>query len=287
MLHCLQEGYSGVLWVDTDVIITRDFHQRFLNLDNKTLVVGSEPYWGPQQGGNHRAVTWGLKPGRSLPATANTGIICATSHHVDLLKAWQLLLNPPAYTEVQGQPASDQPLAMVSDQEVLTALLGSEKFSYIPIEMLKRGSDIARCCRAASYTPTERVKSLFEDAPLFIHAMGGKPWRRSYYLAEALESGKPILERLRASYEHLYLELSPYVVAARQYQERIDEEATWMEIRSIPAQILRTLSLKHPALQGLPLALAEAGVRRFRHLIKGDHLRFKSRSHLESSPFDS
>jgi hypothetical protein len=288
MMRCLEEGYSDVLWLDADIIVNRDIRQRFLSLDDKTLVVAPEYYWGPQQGGNHRAITWGLKPGRSLSATANTGIVRATSHHIDLLKAWKFLLSHPAYATAQSQPSSERPLAMISDQEVLTALLGSEQFSHISIDILQRGSEIAQCCGASGYTPAERLSSLFQDSPpLFIHAIGGKPWRRTNYLEGALQPGRPLRERLRASYEYLHLELSPYVAVSRQYQEMIGEETKWMAIHSVPARILSSLFLSHPALQGLPLALVEAGARRFRHIMNGDRQRFKSNFHLESSPFDS
>lgn len=285
LLRCLEEGHTDVVWIDADIIVNQDFRSRFSTFDEKTLVVAPEYYWGPQQGGNHRATTWGLKPGRSLSATANTGIVRVTPHHIELLQAWKYLLNHPAYITAQRQPAGDRPLAMIGDQEVLTALLGSEEFSAVPLEILQRGTDIAQCAGAAGYTPAERLKALFHTPPLFIHAIGGKPWMRSHYLAGAWKPEQPLRERLRASYEYLHLELSPYVAAARHYQDKMGEAADWMNIHSIPGQFLHKVCLGNPALQGLPLACVEASARRLRYVMGGDRYRFKSTFRLESSPF--
>ncbi len=286
LLRALAAGYADALWMDADVIVNRDLRSRFSQFSPETLVVAPEYYWGPQQGGNHRAVTWGLKPGRSLPATANTGIVRATSHHVELLKAWQFLLNHPAYRMAQSQPAGDRPLAMIGDQEVLTALLGSEDFAAVPLEILQRGVDIAQCAGAAGYTPAERLQSCWHAPPLLIHAIGGKPWLRSRYLAGAFTAGKPLKERLRASYEYLYLELSPYVATAQPYQKQMGEDTSWMNPQSLPGHLLRTLSWGNPALQGLPMALVEATARRWRYVTGGDRDRFKSTFRLETSPFN-
>jgi hypothetical protein len=285
LLHCLAEGYTDVLWMDADIIVNRDFRPRFASFNPQTLVIAPEYYWGPQQGGTHRARTWGLQPGRSLPATANTGIIRVTAHHVDLLKDWKTLLNHPAYREAQSRPAGERPVAMISDQEVLTALLGSAAFANLPIEFLERGTEIAQCCGAAGYTPAERLHSLIQNPPLFIHAIGGKPWRRACYLREAWQPGQPQRERMRAYYEYLNLELSPYLAAALPYRQLLGEDASWMDLQSLPAKLLRALFAEKPALQGIPLALLEAVARRLRYWLNGDQYRFSSQFCLQSSPF--
>jgi hypothetical protein len=287
LLRCLEEGYSDVLWMDADIIVNRDFRQRFSTLDDKTLLVAPEYYWGPEQGGNQRAVTWGLKPGRKLPATVNTGIVRATTHHIELLKAWQKLLKHPAYIEAQSQPTEARPLAMVSDQEVLTALLGSEDFSHMPVEFLERGVEIAQCHGAAGYTPVERLNSLFLNSPMFIHAMGGKPWNKALYLAMAEQGDRLCRNRLRTYYDSLHLELSPYVAVACQYREQLGEETDWMNIESIPAKFWSTLFLGHPVLQELPLSLLEASVRRLRRILGGDRNKYQSSIYVESSPLKS
>lgn len=283
LLYCLEQGYSDVIWIDSDIIIGRDFRQRFSKIGYKTLVVAPEYYWGPRQGGNHRAIAWGLKPGKNLPATVNTGIVKVTSHHIELLKAWQILLKHPVYIEAQRQPTENRPLAMVSDQEVLTALLGSEDFSHIPIDFLERGVEIAQCFKAAGYTPVERLKSIWSGSPMFIHAMGGKPWRRAFYLAIAQTQNKSLGDRLRTNYDSLHLELSPYMTVARQYQNQLDEATDWIKTDSVLARFLAMLFLGHPCLQELPLSLLEAAARRLRRMLNSDRHKYQSNICLKSS----
>lgn len=286
LLHCLEMGYSDVLWLDADIIVNQDFRQRFSSLDDKILLVAPEYYWGPEQGGSSRTLTWGLRVGRSLSATVNTGIVRVTPYHIDLLKAWQLLLNHSAYISAQKKPTESRPLAMLGDQEVLTALLGSEEFSYIPIEFLERGNGIAQCLGSAGYTPAERFQSLFSHLPIFVHAMGGKPWRRTFYVAIAQKESWSNRNRLRAYYDSLHLQLSPYLALACQYREQLGEDTDWINIESIPARCLSTLFWGHPTLQELPLSVLESAARRFRRIMGGDRNKFQSDICLESSPFE-
>jgi hypothetical protein len=284
LLKCLNEGHRDVIWIDTDILVNQDFRPRLGHLDDKTLVVTQEVYWGQQQGGNHRTLAWGLKPERILPTTVNTGVVRVTPQHIELLHAWQTLLNHPAYRQAQLQPYYERPLHMLTDQEVLTALLGSTEFSDIPIKMLERGVDIAQCFGPAGYTPTERLHNLRRGLPAFIHSMGRKPWERAPSPKQVWSSKEPLLRRLRKYYDYIHLELSPYTALAREYQEQVGEEATWMEMKSTPARLLATLSAGHPTLQGFPLALFDAGVRYTRRLIGMGRYRFDSSFNLESSP---
>src|SRR5690348_12484723 len=56
LLKCLNEGHHDVIWIDTDILVNQDFRPRLGHLDDKTLVVTQEVYWGQQQGGNHRTL---------------------------------------------------------------------------------------------------------------------------------------------------------------------------------------------------------------------------------------
>ncbi|MCU0534007.1 MAG: hypothetical protein MUD14_08930 [Hydrococcus sp. Prado102] len=284
LLYCLEKGYSNAIWIDADIIVNRDFRQHFAKLDDKTLVVAQEYYWAPEQGGNHRAVTWGLKPARNLSASVNSGVVRVTPYHTEILKAWQVLLNHPAYQLAQSQPTSNRPLAMLSDQEVLTALLGAEEFACVPLEMLKRGRDIVQCFKMSGYTPAERINSLFQAPPFFIHAMGGKPFTRSASPRALWQEARSFRQRLQTYYDYVHQELTPYTTIARQYQDRLDEETSWMNIKSLPAKFLSTLFLRHPTLQELPLSLLEAGARRLRRMLGGDRNKYRSSIYLESSP---
>jgi len=269
LLRRLNEGHSEVVWIDSDIIVNRDFRQRLQHLSDDTVIATQEDYWGQYQGGSHRTVAWGLKPSRTFPTTINTGIVRVTPHHVELLKAWQAMLNDPTYIQASTAPYYDRPLHMLGDQEVLTALLGSIEFSHVPVEMLKRGTDIAQCYGPAGYTPTERLQTLLkgQGLPALVHSMGRKPWEMALSPAEIWSSQESLKKRLRTYYEHIHLELSPYTSIARQYRQQIEEDAPWMDVLTFPARLLAVLSAGHPTLQGLPLALFDAGVRHTRRLL--------------------
>lgn len=287
LLRILDLGHRDVIWIDTDILVNRDFTERLAHLDEETVVVAQEGYWGQHQGGTYRTVAWGLKPGRSLPATANTAITRVTHRHVELLKAWETMLDHPAYRHAISLPYYERPLHMLSDMEVFTALLGSTEFSHVPVEMLERGTDIAQCFGPSGYTPTERLRGLSRGYPLFIHSQGGKPWERAPSPGAVWSSEGSVLKRLRKYYDYLHLELSPYTSLAREYREQLGEEATWMEVKSTPARLLATLSAGHPTLQEFPLALFDAGVRYARRLVGIGRYRLESSLNEATSPLES
>ncbi len=286
LLRCLAEGHRDVIWIDTDILVCQDFRPHFAQLDDETVVVAEEGYWGQYQGGTHRTVAWGLKPGRTLPATANTAITRVTPRHIELLKAWETMLNHPAYIRAISRPYYERPIHMLSDMEVFTALICSTAFSDIPVEMLVRGSDIAQCFGPAGYTPTERLSSLRQNLPTFIHSQGGKPWERAPSPGAVWSAEERFLKRLRRYYDYVHLELSPYISLAREYREQLGDETNWMEIESTPARLCATLSAGHPTLQGLPLAVFDAGVRHARRLLRIGRYRLDESFNLESSPLE-
>ena len=49
---------------------------------------------------------------------------------------------------------------MTGDQDVLTALLGSERYAGIPMNVLERGRDIVMNFGPAGYTVMERLRNL-------------------------------------------------------------------------------------------------------------------------------
>jgi hypothetical protein len=287
LLRFLNEGYPNIIWIDTDILVTKDFRQRLSHLSDETLVVTQEVYWGQLQGGTYRTVAWGLKPGRTLPTTVNTGIVRVTPQHTELLKVWRTMLNHPAYMRTMSMPYYERPLHMLGDQEAFTALLGSTDFSHVPVELLERGVDIAQCFGPAGYTPTERLHNLRKGLPAFVHSQGGKPWKRAPSPTAVWSSEGSLLKHLRTYYDYLHLELSPYTSIAREYREQLGEEVTWMDMKSTPARLLATLSAGHPILQGFPLALFDAGARHTRRRLGIGRYHLESSFNLESSPIDS
>lgn len=269
LLHCLALGYSDLVWIDSDIIVSADFRQRFSCYSDETLISSQESYWEQQQSSTIRTVGWGLKPGRIVPTVINSGICRVTLKHIKLLETWQALLNHPAYIQVQQQPYYDRPVHMVGDQDSLTALLGSTEFADVPLELLERGVDILQCFGASGFTPTERLRSLFSKTkPMFVHAIARRPWNRSALPSEIWQVDEPFTQRLRSYLDYLHLELCPYLDLASEYREQLGEDAAWMTLKSKPAKILRRLSLGNSALQAFPLALFEAIVRHLRRLFR-------------------
>ena len=52
-------------------------------------------------------------------------VVIAWPDHLPMLEAWRGLLADPRYIEAQAAPWHERPLHLLSDQEVLTALLGA------------------------------------------------------------------------------------------------------------------------------------------------------------------
>lgn len=265
LLRCLDEGHPEVIWIDSDILVTRDFRQRLSHLDDETLVVTQNSYWDLTPSGTYATVAWGLKPGRSLPITVNTGIVRVTLQHTELLKTWQTMLSDQAYIDAQQKPWYERPRHLVGDQDVLTAILGATEFSHIPIKMLERGIDIAQCIGPSDYTPTERLRNL-QSLPTFVHGMGYKPWLRPMSPELIWSSEASLPKRLRQYYDYVHVELSPYISIAHEYQEQLGEEASWMDAKSAVARLLVALFAGHPTLQEFPLALFEASIRHTRTL---------------------
>lgn len=280
LLRLLEEGYPEVIWVDSDIIVHRDILTPLTEGSTVTFGAAEETYWGQNQGGVVRTVAWGLTPGREMPCTVNSGVLRVTTEHLGLLNAWQLMLNHPVYVRAQALPSSERPLHMLTDQEVLTALLGSQEYSKIPLALLKRGVDIAQCFGPGGFTPWERLIALRSGLPGLVHSMGNKPWTKKpqpppFKLGAA---------SLRHYYEYLHLELTPYVSVARRYGPALKEDLQWMELASIPAKLMAVITLNGAILREFPLSLIDAVARSLRRWLK--IARFPSRAEfcLHESP---
>jgi hypothetical protein len=136
---------------------------------------------------------------------------------------------------------------MVGDQDVLTALLGSERFRDIPVSFLRRGRDVIYNFGPSGYTPTERIANLFNPAPPFVHCSGPKPWE-----APARVS---LLGNRKTYYKRLGLELADYSRVARRYREYFDGDDIAFDLTTWPARVLHLLLGKWSPLVGLPLAV--------------------------------
>lgn len=256
----LANGASSCLWIDTDVLVNGNLD--FLTEKSPHSIVVTQDPWQYEKGSTHRASTWGLALGRSLSGPLNSSVVRVTRQHEELLCDWQKLLSTGAYMAEQAKPVDSRDQHMLGDQDGLSALLASEKFATIPVVKLKHATQILQHHGAGAYGPLQRFSNLVKGMPPLIHAMGSiKPWNMPSHPAMIRES--------RAYYERMYLELSPYVHFARQYREELEEQADWLNVRTLPGRVGSLVALNRPAVKGifqasLHRALARSCMRRVR-----------------------
>jgi lipopolysaccharide biosynthesis glycosyltransferase len=233
----LADGASEVIWIDTDIIVTRGFQSLFELLSPQHLAVTEEWFGAPFQGGSYRSRAWGFTVGRQMKSTTNSSVVRATSHHKDLLLAWDKLLEDESYTNAQQNSWDNRPIHLQGDQEVLCALLESTKFAHIPIYYLKRGRDIAHCFQHQGYAAHQMLANIVAgNRPYFVHGQGAKPWRTD--------------DTFR-----YFLDVSTYTLCAAEYQTALNENTDWLIPKTRPAKIMRRIFRDDPWLTGLPLAL--------------------------------
>ena len=245
----LLEGYRDAVWLDSDVIITRDCRPLLAGLDESALAITQEPASRPNQGTAIRTRAWNLEVARSLPVTLNSSVLRVTKHHLALLECWKEYLCKPEYVECETIPLDDRPVHLASDQDVLNALLGAPQFASIPVHVLQSAIDIIHTGGALGYSSLERLRGIFRPKPTFLHATAGKPW---LWL-----SGAPYWSQRNffSWHRRLLQELSPYLYEARRYRSQLGEDARWMYWRTGTGTMLRLAGLGHFALRGLPLTI--------------------------------
>ncbi|MEQ1871277.1 MAG: hypothetical protein ABL961_14785 [Vicinamibacterales bacterium] len=253
----LEAGYDEAVWLDSDLVITRDCRALFSQLAVETLAVAQEPSSQRYQGTQFRTTGWGLPSGRELPATINSSVVRVTRHHAQLLDRWLALLSDPAYLAAQQLPLEQRPLHLMGDQDLLNALVGSAEFASLPIRLIATGREIIHCGGALGYSIAERAGGLFSKKPTFLHATAGKPWLwlgdHPYWAGHGFFGW----------HRQLLQELSPYVFEARTYAADLGEPRGWLEKHTTAGMILRAVGFGHFALRGLPLTLVGAGLTLF------------------------
>ena len=244
MLALLNEGNDEILWVDSDVLVTRDVFDTIGELTEDALVACEECLQNQDEKNALRARLWGFPVKREFRFPLNSGVMRVTQAHVQLLVRWKELLESPRYQNAQMQPMSLRPRHMFSDQDVLTALLCSEEFHDIPAKILRRGYDIIQYYGEMGFTPAERIICMFKGMPTFVHQQGSKPWH-----ADPDEK----LKGLRGQFVTAYLDLSPYITIAIGLNAMPGQ--SWMRGRSKLSTALRVVGFRYPPLIGLPLAI--------------------------------
>jgi hypothetical protein len=247
MMRLIDEGFDEVIWIDSDVIVTRDIAAIFSNLKSECVAVAEDALGDTHYDADGlRARMWGLPVGRVLPFGMNTGVFRITQAHRGLMERWWTLLQSDEYQAVQKRPWSERPVHMLGDQDVLTALLACKEFSDIPLFILQRGRHIIQFNGVYGYSTAERVKNFLGVGPTFIHSFAGKPWLDQW-------DGDQV--SAREYIKKIYLDLSPYTLSASRFSGDLDCDAKWMRPHYPLSRILRWIGLGYAPLVGLPVAV--------------------------------
>jgi hypothetical protein len=241
----LDADYDAVTWIDSDIIFT-DCAEPLLSRTTLDDVIICEEAMIETHGSFDEVRTrqWGLPVGRSLPFAFNTCVLGVTTRHRELLAEWQKLLHSDAYRAAQRLGHAARPIHMMGDQEVLTALLASERFAAIPLRILCRGRDLIQYLGTVGYTVRERMAHVLGGLPSIVHSQGYKPWWP--FTPPATRYDRLL---------NLYKMLTPYRLIARRYRDDL-VEAKWLEPPTLLSRLLTLAALGHPALIGLPVAAA-------------------------------
>jgi hypothetical protein len=228
----LSETGGPVIWCDSDIILASSVSKLIEHLSEEVFVATEEYGWGRSKGSRLRAAGWNLTESRRLTSTINSCLIKVNVCHRPLLDAWDESLMDPTYRQAQAQSWSQRPLHLMGDQDVLTALLSSERFAGIPLFLLKDGRDIAQCFQEDGYTVQDRLRNaLMGRTPPLIHAQGGKPWTKGP----------------RAVFQ----QLSPYNRIAAPYVKREFLQDHWLKADDPGAKVMETLFFNEPNLCGI------------------------------------
>jgi hypothetical protein len=261
LLYLMDRGFDEIVWIDSDVIITRDFTQTLGLLDPCVIAIAEEALWGWRDDSDAlRARLWGFDVGRALPFTLNTGVLRVTRLHYKVLQQWREILESNEYRNVQQATWDNRPVHMKGDQDVLTAILSSAQCAHVPLRILARGKDIVQYFGLYGYTAYERAYNILCDSTMFIHSQGIKPWLEPWATSRR--------RSFRQYIESVYLDLSPYTLAAKSYRAELDCECSWMTPHFKFSAIMWVGGFSYIPLVGLPIALISDFIRIAKHFFR-------------------
>ena len=126
MLELLDEGHAEVVWMDSDIIATKDVRELFSGVSRRR-------WWWRRKftGANikadhiaHRAGEW--KSGAALPWTANSCVVRATEGIAIYFAPGTGSCEGRSLLRRISKRYDERPIHLLGDQEVLSALLGSK-----------------------------------------------------------------------------------------------------------------------------------------------------------------
>lgn len=249
LLQQLNEGYSSVLWLDDDIIVTKPISRLLREFPEDALIFAEE--WGRWTVPVSRL--WGMPSGRPVQLFNNC-FIHVTPAHRPLLERWLQMTRDSRYREAQALPYKQRPIQLQHDGWLLIALLESVEHAQRPFVCIRLGRHIAQCAGSSGYRLRHRVLDLFRGLPPLIHGLGRKPW--------TIRREESRIQRFLLDFA---TDVSPYVLAARKVAKEMDMSLDWLEPRTRLGALSRSLTGGHPAMAGLPLASVHAvhvGIRR-------------------------
>jgi hypothetical protein len=256
ILRLLDEGYDEVIWLDNDIIVCGDLEARLQSIDAESIVGTEEYYWSHRQGDPEFTTGLGLTSARTFPATVNSGLLRFSKTHRPVVEHWAAVLASEEYRAVQHLSAAERPIHYWSDQITLTGLLGADLHADVSVVQLKRGVDIAQCFGASGFTIKERLRA-GKNLPLLVHAIGNKPWSRG----RTPKDQTSLFKKVTSYLEFVHLELTPYVAAAQEYRELLDEDASWMSASTLIGRAMCRLCPNQPVVRELPLSAVDSAQR--------------------------
>jgi hypothetical protein len=232
---------EDVMWLDSDIILTAPISPYIDRFPASTLVVAEEPPGEFPPGSALRTNGWGRSVGRCISESINSGFIRVSEGHRALISAWREALTDERYRKAQEQDWWLRPAPFYGDQDALSALLGSKDYSDVPLVFLRNGIEIAQCHGPDGYSWQRRIWNAPKRMPALVHAQGKKPW---------LVEGRTLL----------YLDVSPYKLAALRYKDEI-RDSEWLQTHTAIGRILMRITFGEPNLAGLIPSLIAAGRR--------------------------
>lgn len=234
--HMFSLGIERILWVDSDIIVTRDVIPRLKQIPEQAVAVTLENGRFDER----RVTCHGLEVARRFKGNLNTSLIHVHQrYHAELIEQWRKTLESPYFQEIQLLSHEERPVYCWSEQDVFAGLLCAKipgGFANLDLEFFALNKDIVHA--GSPYRLKARLLLSCGSSPLFLHAQGFKPW--------CLKKGD------KATLEEIQVELSLYLHEAKPYTSQLDEEAPWIYPRSFRGKLFHALFLGNPHLRGVP-----------------------------------
>ncbi|WP_147321235.1 hypothetical protein [Rhodoferax lacus] len=250
LIDGLRTGAKTCLWLDTDIIL--DSRITWLaDLPEQTLVSTLDPHSYPN-GSNFRAEAFDLEPQKNaIDGAINSALVLVDEVHKDFLEDWAKLLKLPQYQDSQKKPVSLRNTLMLGDQDALSALVASKKYASLKVLLLKHPNDILHHQGISALTFRQRLILKNSDRhPSIIHAMAStKPWLMKNNVSPFLN--------IRDYYTRIFLELSPYVCTARQYEKLLTEDKSWLRVQTVYSKFMLFIFRNDPFAAGALQALVQ------------------------------